>query len=104
MMLRHHAIALIVIACIAALIAAPLAMWASLPPPDVMDFERWGWCDGFSTAEACDDYVTSGMVFRHFWWLCFGAVFPFLLIPYALWAILHALWRRFSRRKHKDSD
>lgn len=87
-----------VAALLALLAAAVLSVPASFGPfNDVADYERWGWCEGFATAEECEDGVTGGMVYRHWLMQGFMLLFPFFLLLVALWQLMCALWRKLKK-------
>lgn len=81
-------------------IVTPLALFLTTSPfHDIMDYERWGLCDGLTTAEDCDEYVTQSVLFwRHNFPLVLEVVFLPLLAVYLLIELLvYIFWKLKSK-------
>lgn len=87
---------LIVALMILILVVTPLALLLTwMPFHDVLDYERFGLCDGFNTAEACDEYVTQTVVFWRMYFpqtvqiLFLPCMAAYLLIELTVWLIVN---------------
>lgn len=84
-------------------IVTPLALFLTWSPfHDLMDYERFGLCDGLTTAEDCEEYATQTVVF---WQMYFPSVAQVLFLPamvvYLLIELLLWLFRHFRHWKNK---
>ncbi|UXZ05410.1 hypothetical protein [Moraxella nasicaprae] len=93
-------ITLCVIALCLAFVLAYMTSFA--PAPDVVEFDDWGWCEGYATADDCDvglrsDGNLSGRIFVKYLSDWFFIILPITALVYLLGLVF--VWLRQKIKK-----
>lgn len=81
-----HLLMIFIIVCMLSLFFSMMASIA--PAPDIVEFEAWGWCEGFDLND-CEYYLhtnggLSGRIFRHYFVGFFWVLFVLVSVIYGL--------------------